>query len=133
MFLLQLFIYFSLIIICDSKTKSSTVNNNNKNKQNKADTRGNYSSIFDSLNTALLKRNIPSKNNNNNIRNNKKSTIITLSTTHFNGKERGVLHWVPISAGLFSHFMQLKIIYNLSLALNRSLIISPSKSRRHYG
>lgn len=42
------------------------------------------------------------------------------------------LYWVPNNAGLFSHFLQLKIMYYKSLEFRRKLVVVPTKSP-HYG
>lgn len=47
-------------------------------------------------------------------------------TDHKNDKK--TLYWVGNHAGLFSHFMQLKLMYALANKLNRHLIVVPTKS-----
>ena len=42
------------------------------------------------------------------------------------------LYWVPNNAGLFSHFLQLKLMNKQSVELNRQLVIIPTFSP-HYG
>jgi hypothetical protein len=42
------------------------------------------------------------------------------------------LFWVPNNAGLFSHFLQLKIVHKLASELERTLVVAPTQSP-HYG
>jgi hypothetical protein len=42
------------------------------------------------------------------------------------------LFWVPNNAGLFSHFLQLKIVHKLASELGRTLVVAPTQSP-HYG
>jgi hypothetical protein len=42
------------------------------------------------------------------------------------------LYWVPNNAGLFSHFLQLKIVNKLATELERDLVVAPTHSP-HYG
>ena len=44
-----------------------------------------------------------------------------------------MLYWLPLKSGLFSHFVQMKIMYELSQHLNYHVVIVPSKSAHHYG